>query len=405
MANTFKTTSWMAKEFLRHFENSNTFSKYVNKNYAKEYSSTMMRPGTTISIPKPARFAVTSGAVASFPDITEESVTLTVAQYNASFAPTSLEMATSVSKDQFSERYLKPMAVALASKIDLDGLATVLTTVANATGTPGTTPSALSTFLTAKAIALEHGMPVDDQIACIVNPAAEASIIDALKGLFHSNSEIEKQYKEGKMGMVAGMKWSMDQLVAGRTVGTQGGTPLVDGATQTGASLVTKGWTNSITNVLRAGDILTLAGVYAVNPVTKLTTGRLQQFVVTANANSGASTGPATLSISPSIITSGTTQTVTASPADNAVITVLGSTAAVGVSNVLFHKDAFTLAVIPPPTYGGLDKCAVEYDADTGIAVRFTQGMDVPNDKLLVRADVFYGWAATRPEWATRVEG
>lgn len=405
MANAFKTSTWMAKEVLRHFENSNTFSKYVNKRYAPEYSKADFRPGTSISIPKPARFAVTSGATASFPDLTEESVSLTVAQWNASFAPTSVEMTTSVSRDQFSERYLKGMGTALASKIDATGLALVTTTVANAAGTPGVTPTALSTYLTAKAIALEHGMPVDDQISCVVNPAAEAAIVDALKAIFHSNSEIERQYKEGKMGMAIGAKWSMDQLVAARTVGTQGGTPLVDGATQTGATLVTKGWSNSITNVVRAGDTFQIAGVYAVNPVTKDSTNRLQQFVVTAAANSGASTGPATISISPSIVTSGTLQTVTASPADNAAITVLGATAAAAVSNVLFHRDAFTLACIPMVTYGGLDKSAVEYDPDTGIAIRITQGMDITLDKLLVRADVLFGWAATRPEWAARIEG
>lgn len=395
----------MAKEFLTHFENSNTFSKFVNKNYAKDYTNMAFRPGTTISIPKPARFAVTSGATASFPALTEESVDLTVAQYNASFAPTSVEMTTSVSREQFSQRYLKPMAVALASQIDKDGLSALQTTVYNAAGTPGVTPSTLSTFLTAKAIALEHGMPADDEVSCIVNPAAEASIVDALKGLFQSSTDIESQYKRGKMGTVIGAKWSMDQLVAQRTVGTQGGTPLVDGASQTGASLVTKGWSNTITNVVRAGDIFTIAGVYAVNPVTKQTLNRLQQFVVTANANSGASTGPATISISPSITTSGTTQTVSASPADSAAITMLGATAVSACSNILFHKDAFTLAVIPMQTYAGLDKCAVEYDPDTGISVRFTQGMDVTNDKLLVRADVLYGWAATRPEWACRIEG
>jgi len=394
----------MAKEFLRHFENSNTFSKYVNKRYAGEYTKVDFRPGTTISIPKPARFAVTSGAVASFPDLTEESVNLTVNQYNASFAPTSVEMTTSVSKDQFSERYLKGMAIALASQVDKDGLAMVATTVSNAAGTPGVTPTALSTYLDAKAIALEHGMPVDDQISIIVNPAAEAKIIDALKGIFHSTHEIEKQYREGKMGIAIGAKWSMDQLVAARTVGTQGGTPAVDGASQTGSTLNTKTWTATVTNVLRAGDLFTIAGVFAVNPVTKLTTGRLQQFVVTANANSTGA-GLAALSISPPITTSGTTQTVTASPADGALITVLGATAVGAVSNVVFHKDAFTLASIPMQTYGGLDKSAVEYDPDTGIAVRITQGMDVTNDKLLVRADVLYGWAATRPEWAARVEG
>lgn len=405
MPNTFKTTSWMAKEFLRHFENSNTFSKYVNKNYAKEYSKADFRPGTTISIPKPARFAVTAGATASFPDLTEDSVNVTVAQYNASFAPTSLEMTTSVSNDQFSSRYLRPMAAALASQVDRDGLALVRTAVWNAAGAPGTTPSALATYLQAKAIATEQGLPQDGEVACVVNPAAEAAIVDALKGLFHSSSDIEKQYREGKMGMAIGAKWSMDPLVATRTVGAHGGAPLVNGASQTGSSLVTDGWTNSITGILKAGDIFTIAGVFSVNPITKQSTGRLQQFVVTADANSGATTGPATLSISPSIVTSGTTQTVSASPADNAAITVLGAASATAASNVLFHRDAFTLACIPMQTYGGLDKCAVEYDPDTGIAVRIMQGVDVTNDKLLVRADVLYGWAPTRPEWAARIEG
>lgn len=394
----------MAKEFLRHYENANTFSKFVNKHYAKEFQNADFRPGTTISIAKPARFAVAAGNVASFPDITEDSTTLTVSQYNASFAPTSLEMTTSVHKDQFSERYLKPMANALASQIDKSGLALATSTVWNAAGTPGTTPSALSTYLNARAVAIEQGMPVDGELAIVINPAAEASIVDALKGLFHSSSEIERQYKEGKMGMAIGAKWSMDPLVATRTVGTQGGTPLVNGAGQTGATLAVDGWTASVTNVLRAGDVFTINGVYSVNPITKDSTNRLQQFVVTANATSNGS-GQTTLSIAPAIVTSGTTQNVSAGPADNAAITVLGASGATAASNILFHRDAFTLATIPMQTYGGLDKSANEYDPDTGISVRFTQGMDVTNDKLLVRADVLFGWAATRPEWAARIEG
>lgn len=409
MANTFKTTTWMAKETLRHLENSNTFSKYVNKHYAPEFTKADFRPGTSISIPKPARFAVTSGATASFPDITEDSVSLTVAQYNASFAPTSVEMTTSVSKEQFSERYLKPMAVALASQIDKDGLDVVRTSVANSAGTPGTTPSALSTYLTAKAIALEHGMPVDDLLSIIVNPAAEASIVDALKGVFHSSSEIERQYKEGKMGMSIGAKWSMDQLVASHTGGQLGGAaPLVNGAVSSGSSVVTDAWTAGAANRLKAGDIVTFGaastGVFAVNPITKQSTGRLQQFVVTADAASDGS-GNLTMTVSPAIVSSGTTQNVSQAIPDNATVNVLHSASAVYTHNVLFHRDAFTLACIPMQTYGGLDKCAVEYDPDTGIAIRFTQGMDVTNDKLLVRADVLYGWAATRPEWACRVAG
>lgn len=409
MSNTFKTPTWMAREVLRHFENSNTFSKYVNKDYRKEYMDQGIRPGVTIKIPKPARFAVTSGAAASFPDLTEEEVSLTVAQYNASFAPTSVEMTTAVDRERFSERYLKPMAIALASQIDKDGLALVKTTVWNAEGTPGTVPSTLDKFTDAGARAKRGGMPVDDQVAIVVDPGAESSMVNALKGLFHSSSEIEKQYKEGKMGLAIGAKWSMDQNVGSRTLGVLTGTPAVNGASQTGASLVTDGWTNSQTGIVKAGDIFTIAGVYSVNPVTKLSTGKLQQFVVTADANSGASTGPATISISPSIIlASGATPTlatVSNSPADDALITVLGTGGNVGLMNVYFHKDAFTLASLPLQTYGGLDKCALVNDPDTGITIRIMQGVDVTNDKLLVRGDVLYGWAATRPEWAARIEG
>lgn len=404
MSNTFKTTSWMAKETLRHFETSCTLPKHVSKHYAKEYTNAVMRPGTTISIPKPARFAVTSGATASFPDITEESVDLTVAQYNTSFAPTSIEMTTAVSKDQFSERYLKPMAIALASKVDTEGYAAILTKVWNAVGTPATAPTAVSTALDGKAKIKLMSAPKED-LAVVLNPQAEAKLLDAMKGLLNPQSDIAKQYQSGNLGMAYGMKWNADELVGTRTVGTQGGTPLIDGASQVGASILTKGWSNSITNVIRAGDIFTIAGVYSVNPVTKVSTGVLQQFVVTANANSGASTGPATISISPSIVISGTTQTVSGSPADNAALTVLGASAVISATNLIFHRDALTLACIPMQTYGGLDKSAVEYDSDTGIAIRFTQGMDVTNDKLLVRADVLFGWAVPRPEWACRVEG
>ena len=403
MANTFKTTTWMAKETLRHFETACTLPKHVNHYYAKDFTSQVMRPGTSISIPKPARFAVTSGATASFPDITEESVSLTVSQYNASFAPTSVEMTTAVSNEQFSERYLKPMAIALASKVDIEGFTAALTTVWNAVGTPATVPSAVSTVLDGKAKIKLMSAPKDD-VAVVLNPQAEAKLLDAMKGLLNPTSDISKQYQSGNLGFAYGMKWNSDELVGTRTVGTQGGTPLVNGAAQTGASLVTDGWSNSITNVVRAGDIFTLAGVYSVNPVTKVSTGVLQQFVVTAAANSDGS-GNATISISPSITTSGTTQTVSGSPADNAALTMLGASAVVSATNLIFHKDALTLTCIPMQTYGGLDKSAVEYDADTGIAIRFTQGMDVTNDKLLVRADVLFGWAVPRPEWACRIEG
>lgn len=409
MANTFKTTTWMAKEFLRHFENNNTFSKFVTKGYGAEYMKPDMRPGTTIKIPKPPRFAVTSGATATFPDLTEDETSLTIGQYHTSFAPTGLELATSVDKAQWSERYIKPQAIALASQVDKDGLDLVRTTVANATGTPGTTPTALLDYSTARAIAAEHGMPVKGDISIVLNPVAEATIVDAAKALFNASSEIERQYKEGTMGYAYGAKWSMDQLVASHTGGQLGGTPLVNGAVSTGTSVVTDAWTAGAANRLKAGDIVTFgntaaAKVFAVNPITKQSTGRLQQFVVTADAASDGS-GNLTMSVLPSIVSSGTMQNVSQAIPDNATVNVMHSASAVYTHNVLFHKDAFGLASIPVVPLGGGVEASVMTDPDTGITVCVSIGADVTNFKRLVRCDVLYGWAALRPEWACRIHG
>lgn len=84
-----------------------------------------------------------------------------------------------------------------------------------------------------------------------------------------------------------------------RGVGT--GTPLVNGAGQTGNSLVTDGWTASQTGILKAGDWIQLGSG---------STSRLYKILSDANS-SGA--GAATFDIYPNL---------RSSPADNAVITV-----------------------------------------------------------------------------------
>jgi hypothetical protein len=244
--------------------------------------------------------------------------------------------------------------IALANQVDSDGFACAKTNVANATGTAGTTPSALSTYLTAKAILAERAMPMDGDVSSIINPAAEASILDATKGLFHGTSEVDKQYKEGKMGLAIGAKWSMDQNVGVHTTGQQGGTPLVNGASQTGASLVTDGWTASAANRLKAGDSFTIAGVFAVNPVSKKSTGPAPDVRGDGGRGLGRLGQLHHLHL--------TQHRRVRHPAD-----CLGQPGGqrgphrqhgerLQVSNLVLHKTALTLVSLPMPTYGGLDK-------------------------------------------------
>lgn len=404
MSNTILTPSVIAKEALMAFKNKLGFTKGINRQYSDEFAKKGAKIGSSVTIRKPWRPTVSSGAALSVQDVKEESTSLTLSnQKHVDFTFSSVELTLSV--DMFRERYLEPAMIALANQVDLDGLQLAAQNVYNAVGTPGTTPNTALLYLQAQQKLNEMACPQDDKRSIYINPAAQAVIVDTLKGLFQSSEKIAEQYESGVMGIGLGAKWSMAQNIYRSTVGAQGGTPLVDGASQTGTSLVTKGWSNSVTGVLKKGDVFTIAGVYAVNPVTKQSTGALQQFLVTADANSGASTGPATLSISPAITISGTLQTVTASPADGAAITVVGASGAGAVNNILCHEMAFTLGTADLEMPNGVDFSSVATDAESGLSLRIVRAYDISNDLFPCRIDILYGLAALRPEWACRILG
>lgn len=409
MANTVLTPSVIAKEVLMQFKNGMGFSRSVNKSYSKDFAKKGAKIGDSEKIRKPVLFTVTDGATLTEQDVTESSVTLTIdSQKHVGFSFTAKELALSI--DEFASRYLKSAALALVNKVDVDGLALAAKNVANAVGTAATTPSAFLTYMEAMQKVQESAGPQDDSYSYHINPAASTKIVDALKGLFGDQSQISKQYKRGLMGIAAGGEWHLSQNLYSYTSGQRGGTPLLNGAPANGAStLVTDGWTAAAANRVKAGDVFSIAGVYKVNPITKASTGVLQQFVCTADAASDGS-GNATLSISPAIYSSGSLQNVDSAPADNAAISfVLGGasmgTSAVTVNNLLMHKDAFALGFAPLEKPEGVHFSAVETDPDTGISIRVVRDYDISDDTYPCRVDVLYGWKELRPEWACRILG
>jgi hypothetical protein len=405
----------ITNEALFVLKNNLTFTKRVNRQYSDAFGVDGAKIGTVLNIRKPARFSVTTGAALSVQDITETQVALTLTtQAHVDFTFTTADRLLSI--DDFSERLLEPAISAIANKIDYDGLQQYAN-VYNTVGTVGTTPATAVVYLTAGAVLSNSATPMDGRRSVVINPIFEATIVDALKGLFQSSTQIKEQYEKGQMGIALGFEWFMDQNAGVQTLGALGGTPAVSGATQTGATLNLSGLTASITGVFKAGDIVQLGsgstGVYAVNPQTRLTTGRLQDFVVTADANSTAG-GLVALAISPSIVTSGVSQTVTASPANGALVTVY-SVAAAGQGAIAstsspvglaFHRDAFTLATadLPLPT-GGVVAAFRSVDKSLGISLRVVQAYDITTDKMPVRIDVLYGWQTLRPEMACRIQG
>lgn len=398
MANTILTDEVIAKEALMLLENNLVFARGVNRKYEKTFEGER-KVGDTINVKKPAQYTVRSGATASIQDHTQTTVPVVVdKQKGIDVEFTSKELALDL--QDFSKEVLAPQIATLANTVDFDGLS-LYKSVPNAVAG---SMADFDNYLNAGALLDENGCPLDDQRNIIVNPRGQVSVVNALKGLFQSSSQIKAQYEKGRMGTAAGFDWAMSQNIPSHTVGAHGGTPLTAAAGSAGgSSIATDGWTASAA-ILKEGDIVTFANVYNVNPMSKQSTGQLKQFVVTADATATAG-GLATISFSPAMYASGAQQNVSALPADNAAITVLGTASSSKAQNIAFHKDAFTLVTVDLPLPKGMDMAARAASSKAGLSVRFVRGYDITNDKFISRIDVLYGWKCIRPELACRIYG
>jgi hypothetical protein len=238
------------------------------------------------------------------------------------------------------------------------------------------------------------------------------TLADGLKAVYVS-SVAKTAIEEASIGRYAGFDNYMSVHAPVHVPGTGTGTPLVNGASQSVTyatakdtwtqTLVTKGWTNSITGILKAGDVFTIGGVYAVNPISKQSTGRLQTFVVTADADSGASTGPCSPVISPPIIISGAYQTVSAAPAADAPIVLKTGTGGTSrPQSLLFAPKAIALVTRPIdiPQGSGV-KTARQSGNQVSISVTEYVAGDTLKQRL--RLDMLFGVKVINPDLGMRL--
>lgn len=391
-SNTLISSTLLAKESLRQLENNLGMAKVVYRDWENKFS----KDGETLGIRKPNKFRATKARARTNSALSESNLTLTVAtQAHVSFEWSTKQMTDTI--DRISERYVKPAMSALANTIEVD-LYALYVDVFNQVGTAGTAPADYDVYADARRRLNEEAAPIDNRY-CMINPKGEAETMKGLKGLFLERF-INDVIVKGSIGSLAGFDFAMAQNVQVHTTGyfTTGATPLVDGASQTGTTLLSKGWGGS--NDLHEGDIFT-AGVYAVNPKTGQSTGELRQFVVTAQIDD---TGAAIdIPIYPAITTSGALQTCDSSPADEAAITLVGTESTQYPINLAFHKDAFTLAVRPLEIPQSAAWGARE--SYNGLSVRIIKAYDVEEDKEVLRFDVLYGVLCQYPELACRIIG
>lgn len=393
--NVLLTSTLITRESMRVLENNLTIVKCVNRQYDDKFGVEGAKIGQIVNARKPIRVVGRVGQAAQIEPITETSVPVPLTTQ----AGVDLEISQAdllLKIDDFGDRMLKPCVANVANRMDSD-TAAIIQQYWNSVGTPGTTPTALLTYLLAGVSLDNNAAPQDGERHLILTPLAQAYIVDALKGLFQQATAIAEQYIEGKMGRAIGFAWYMEQNLPTQTVGPQGGTPLVNGADQSGNSIVTDGWTAAAASRLGVGDRFTLASVYMVNPQSRISNGSLQEFTVTAPVESDGA-GNATIYFNPPLVASGQYQTVNALPADNAALTVVGAANTVSPTCAAFHRDVMTLVTADLPLPRGVDMAGRLSDKQLGMSMSFVRAYDVMSGQLISRIDVLYGQALLRGE-------
>jgi len=402
MSNSILTIDMITRKSLEILENNLVITRNVNRQYDDSFAVEGAKIGSTLRIRLPDRALVTDGAALQVQDDNEQYTTLTVAsQKHIGVNFTSAELTMQL--DDFAERVLKPRISQLASSIDAD-VANSYKYIGNTVGTPGTTPSTSLVLLQAQQKLNENAAVMNPRYAT-VNPAANAGLVEGMKGLFNPTDTISKQFKNGMMGTgVLGydeinMSQSIKQFTTGSRAAT-GGTTSAAVTAEGATTIAITGAGNA--GVVNIGDVFTVAGCFAVNPQTRESTGSLFQFVAVAATTLDGS-GAGNITVAPIYSAANALATVLTLPATSQAVTFVGAASTQYPQNLVYHKDAITFATADLLLPQGVDMAARA--VHNGISLRVVRQYDINNDRLPCRIDVLYGFSVIRPAMAVRLWG
>ena len=399
MANSILTIDMITRKALEILENNLVLTRNVNRQYDDSFAVEGAKIGSTLRIRLPDRALVTDGAALQVQDDNEQFTTLTVStQKHIGVNFTSAELTMQL--DDFAERVLKPRISQLASSIDAD-VANAYKSIGNTVGTPGSTPSTSLVLLQAQQKLNENAAVMSPRYAT-VNPAANAGLVEGMKGLFNPTDTISRQFKNGMMGMgVLGFdEINMSQSIKQHTTGTRAATGTVTAAAVTAEGSTTLSLTVGASETITVGDVFTIADCYAVNPQTRESTGSLFQFVALASSTTSTT---ATVTVAAMYSANHALATMLTLPAAAKAVVFVGAASSQYPQNLVYHKDAITFATADLLLPQGVDMAARA--VHNGISLRVVRQYDINNDRMPCRIDVLYGYSTIRPQMACRLWG
>ena len=409
-SNTILTPTMITRKALDVLHQKCNFIGNVNRQYDDRFAQSGAKIGTSLNIRQPSKYAVRTGASLSAQNHVERSTPLTVSsQYGVDVSFTSVELTMDL--DDFSERIIEPAMAQLAAKIESTALTSAYKLVSNYTN--ATTDGLLTykRFQQGGANITNELAPMSQRSA-ILSPDSQVEFNDAVKGLFQSQENIRRQYREGLMGRTGGFDVYENTLLPSHTTGNLSTAAVLDGSDQ-GTSDTSNVWVSQTTlsingvtaDTINAGDILTINNVYSVHPETKVSTGKLRTFVCQETVTLTTAATTYAVTVKPGLIYgSGNAYQncyLSGAETDDMTVAPIGALSSGFGQDLQFHRDAFVFATADLEDVSRYGAWGARAQKD-GISMRIARQYAISSDTVPCRIDVLWGFAGLYPELANR---
>lgn len=412
MANSILTNTVITREAARILHQGDNFLNSINTSYEDQFARTGAKAGTTIGMRLPAKYKARKNATFAGQDHVERSTPLAVvSQWGVDVSFSTFDRTLSL--DDFSKRVIQPAIKQLTAEIAGQCMSDAYKLVWNTVN--ATTNAALTYkyFQTAGAKLTDELAPMMDRTA-LLSPMSMVEFMDATKGLFAAQSNLNEQFREGIMGRTGGFDTGESTMLPAHTTGSLAGSPLTNGTTL-GTSTTGNAWVSTTAlnidgatsaTTLKAGDVITLSGVYRVHPETKANTGKLQQFVVQSDVTLTTTATGYDVVVKPGMIygAGNAFQNCVLSGVSNSdglTVTRIGAASTQFAQDIFFHKDAFAVAFVDLEDVSQYGASSARVSTDR-VSIRFVQQYGASDDIVKARFDVAFGFAPLYPELACR---